>query len=173
MLRHVTPGGLLRRKRVEKKEPGRNRHRGRAHARVASAPPSVKALRFAHLKATVLGLPCVDRCLAHAALAGHVIHRAARLHLLQRSNDLRLRMPAFTHFLRSPVPEIIISPVRSQGCRSLRPDHSKSYIFKVIRPIPATHLLFPATPLSHQWAHTTPHRTTSRLEPRKSSRYSR
>ena len=27
-------------------------------------------------------------------------------------------MPAFTHFLRSPVPEIIISPVRSQGCRS-------------------------------------------------------
>jgi hypothetical protein len=49
--------------------------------------------------------------------SSHIFGRAARYPLLQRRTDydLRLRMLAFTHFLRSSVPEIIISPVRNPG----------------------------------------------------------
>lgn len=59
-------------------------------------------LRLPDIHAAKLRLPCVDRCLVHATLAGHVIHRAPSFDLLQRSDDLRLRMPAPPPLRRNP-----------------------------------------------------------------------
>jgi len=52
---------------------------------------------LAHFHAAVLRLPGVDGVLAYALLPGHIFRRAARFNLLQRSNDLRLRVLASAH----------------------------------------------------------------------------
>jgi len=52
---------------------------------------------LAHFHAAVLRLAGIDGLLAYTLLPGHIFRRAARFDLLQRSNNLRLRVPAFTH----------------------------------------------------------------------------
>src|SRR5580698_3121591 len=54
-------------------------------------------LRLAHVQTSVLRLPGVDRVLGHTVLASQILHRSPRLHLLQRSNDLRLAVLALAH----------------------------------------------------------------------------
>jgi hypothetical protein len=44
----------------------------------------------------------------YAALAGHIVHRATSIDLLQRCNDLRLRIPALAHSFPLPSPEILL-----------------------------------------------------------------
>ena len=61
----------------------------------------MQTLSLVHFKAAVLGLPRIDRVLGDSALSGYVLGRAACLHLLQRCDDLRLRVPALAHTLSS------------------------------------------------------------------------
>ena len=60
-------------------------------------PTGIDLFGLAHFHAVVLRLPCIDGVLAYALLPGHIVGRPARLNLLQRSDDLRLRMPASAH----------------------------------------------------------------------------
>jgi hypothetical protein len=52
---------------------------------------------FAHFYAAVLRLPGIDRMLAYVLFPSQVFRRAIRFNLLQRSNDLRLRVTALAH----------------------------------------------------------------------------
>src|SRR5580658_2112819 len=61
----------------------------------------MQTLGLVRFQTAVLGLPCVDRVLGHSVLSGYVLRCTACLHLLQRSDDLRLRMPAPAHTLSS------------------------------------------------------------------------
>jgi hypothetical protein len=45
---------------------------------------------LAHFHPAVLGLPGIDRVLAHALFPRNILGRAPRLNLLQRRDDLRL-----------------------------------------------------------------------------------
>ena len=69
-------------------------------------------LRLVHFQAAILRLPGVDRVIRNALVPGHVLGCAPRFHLLQRSNDLCLRMPALAHTARLPQSEIILTYAR-------------------------------------------------------------
>jgi hypothetical protein len=56
---------------------------------------------LAYLHASVLRLPGTDGVLTDGLFPRNIVGRAPRLNLLQRSDDLRLRVPAFAH-LPSP-----------------------------------------------------------------------
>jgi hypothetical protein len=61
----------------------------------------MQTLRLVHFKAALLGLPGIDRVLGHSVLSGYILGCATCLDLLQRNNDLRLRVPALAHTLSS------------------------------------------------------------------------
>ena len=56
---------------------------------------------LAHFHAAVLRLPCAHGVLADTLFPSHIFGSAACLNLLQRGNNLRIRVPAFAH-LPSP-----------------------------------------------------------------------
>lgn len=59
-------------------------------------------MRLVHFQTTVLRLPGVDRVLRDAVFPGHILGLAPSLYLLQRSNDLRLRLLALAQFALLP-----------------------------------------------------------------------
>ena len=54
-------------------------------------------LRLAYVHSTVLRFPGVERVLGHPHFTRHVFHLPSCLHLLQRPDHLRLRVPALRH----------------------------------------------------------------------------
>jgi len=57
----------------------------------------LRFLRLAHIHAAILRLPGIDRVLRHSLLPRHIFCLSSCLDLLQRSYDLRLRVPALRH----------------------------------------------------------------------------
>ncbi len=60
-----------------------------------------QTLRLVHFQAAVLGLPRLDCVLENYMLSGYILGRGACFDLLQRSDELRLRVPALAHTLSS------------------------------------------------------------------------
>lgn len=78
----------------------------------------------AYCQPTVAGLPYVDSGLAPHALARTSC--ATGFDLPERSDALRLRMPALPHLSPQSEWELKVGPVRIQGCRSVQSDLCRS-----------------------------------------------
>lgn len=70
---------------------------------------------LAHFHFAILRLPGIDGVLAHTLLPSHIFGRAARLNLLQRSDDLRLRVLASAHYLHPSFVQIVFRNGRRQA----------------------------------------------------------
>ena len=78
---------------------------------------ALQALRFAHLHATVLAFPGVDRRFANAVLSRQIGHPLSSLMPLQHADDLLLTESCLFHPCL-PVSKSYLIPDQFQGCRS-------------------------------------------------------
>jgi len=100
-------------------------------------PQLLGFLRFAHIHPATPPLPGIDGALRHSALSSNILCLPACLHLLQRSDDLRLRVFALRPESALSKYDFIFGCVRFSGSRSKR---RVSRFSMLESPLPLEHL---------------------------------